>query len=1257
MQEYPESSRFYQMPLDGSAPPSPAGSAPPSPSKSSKFSWGFGRKSRTPSPNASIFAGRDDEANDGTRGRKASASPSSFVVKSVIRQPGGVSLDAQGDNGTYMQSPSSPNGAWSPSATDPSQQFGPDGGAINGHNESYKRQKSRPVMSLGVPAGGPGGGVGYGGANSSNDGRPEAEMRYAAATNAGALPAESSFPPNNRYPSSSPTRPSSPGGGGGGISAQQFQRKVRDRQNSIQSPREPRQASPVVGTRRAADIAAEARANSRDAGWTREPDLTSGRTGNPAQGGGQPLPPSNGPPFSPSHRASPIAIPHPSGRRGDHDDASPFGTPSPGFSAISTPAAGPPTKSALGRKPVPQMGSQDDRAAEVTPLRTQPPPGGDRLSRLENMLTPAQRIIQETRSRQLAQERTEADQTARATVAQAAALSQQTATQVLPTTPQSQSISPVAAADKGKARQMDRIPDHDLRNAGGEIPVRRGSKKSPTKQVQILAAPAGPAAPSPPRTGPSTPSGPARNPSAAAEGSRMTGNLMPGAGPLPKDMSMTDALQEMMIRFYRFERYSIPLLRSLETRLVDIERDAQIAIHQTDALSANSARDREMDLWVSEMTGMMKHEIGQLRAACGEIKEGREIVARVAQRMHAKDAEASETVSTKNVPTNANAKPLAPPSAGPTRTPATIAAMSVPVPPASVTTGSELSDASGTRKVPGSTVSAVLPPSTLGTSHKVPLTPATLKAVPRPDVRSVSPSSVTADPGLGVGQKTEPKPLLLPVNKVETTESKVSASHQTRQTNISSASFQSTIPVLPAPDRDILADFLADTAVNSPSVDAAARRAAPAAIPAADRRSPSPNSKGRPRYTSALGGSVLDSTTRTRSPERASVEVLARPIATTLYQRADSPGAPPSEADTSRSTQSVENRLKALLRGPESAAAVLEKSPTMTEAELEEEIMSNPAASPPVTEHLRWRSKESTTSDFSTPDPTIRSGTPSTPNGALHKESFFSGFAQGGGRATPPLSSSPEKTGVFGLAPNRHLKASSSSSLATGSNINIVATTTSSVRSGTLPVQSSSPSTVSGSVMATRGILRNPSPTRLNVASTQPVMASPSKQTTSPGDFIGVPSEKVDDITTATHASDTLRARATSYLKASAATEPVAEGLSPKPGSWAAPRFPASTPLGDAGTSSSLSTSSSAGAIPASFDAKTRREGLPGSAVRASTWLASDSTNTNTTPNVPKGAGGTGPWGTSQYRRSSNVGAVGANATLREKLAFFDAQR
>ncbi len=118
--------------------------------------------------------------------------------------------------------------------------------------------------------------------------------------------------------------------------------------------------------------------------------------------------------------------------------------------------------------------------------------------------------------------------------------------------------------------------------------------------------------------------------------------LSPGTGPMPSDLPLRDALQEMMARFYRFERYSVPLIRSLETRLLDIERDAMLANNPQSRSGARASvvsnHSAEMDHWVSQMTSLMKHEVGQLKCATRELKESRELVATVARHVSASGA-------------------------------------------------------------------------------------------------------------------------------------------------------------------------------------------------------------------------------------------------------------------------------------------------------------------------------------------------------------------------------------------------------------------------------------------------------------------------------------------------------------------------------------------------------------------------------------------------------------------------------------------
>lgn len=233
----------------------------------------------------------------------------------------------------------------------------------------------------------------------------------------------------------------------------------------------------------------------------------------------------------------------------------------------------PQSRSPPGRKPPPRFSPDELHAmseAEREKIAQQIDPENT-LSRMPGELTPAQQIIAETRSKMRGPN-----------------------DPVLPVTTATQVQRGFHPANGGN-NDPKGSPQH-------EIPVRRGGP--PDKNASASQE---------------------RRPSATPSG------LTAGSGPLPNAMPLDQALQEMMVRFYRFERYAVPLLRSLDGRLMDVERDNQMAING-DTQSANSTRDREMDRWVGQMTSLMRHEIGQLQAATKEIRGARDLLGVFAQK-------------------------------------------------------------------------------------------------------------------------------------------------------------------------------------------------------------------------------------------------------------------------------------------------------------------------------------------------------------------------------------------------------------------------------------------------------------------------------------------------------------------------------------------------------------------------------------------------------------------------------------------------
>uniref|UniRef100_V5E9F9 Uncharacterized protein n=1 Tax=Kalmanozyma brasiliensis (strain GHG001) TaxID=1365824 RepID=V5E9F9_KALBG len=488
--------------------------------------WPFNR-SRSSSPNTQAQAGLSlDTGYDALGSRRLSASPinsaispsgsgSSFVVKSVIRASGGVSLQTSPARDQRFNSNNSRQHSSSPAAKRMTLEDSDDEGQQQ--QLQYRRSKSKPlgaVASLGVPPGGPGGGVGYGTARSSNDGRPESAAAYQ----------QSPF-----------YRPPSPSGS---MTAGDFQRGTKERGRS------PRKSIPdgsdsfdqsndddqayaqkLASMRQARHIVDEERRR-----------LMFGETA-----------PSDGPADEREFRP-----------RQAIDDEVEFELGR--------------KKSPPGRKPVPAY-----LPAATTPTRMS-------ASRDEPM-TPAQRIIQETRSRELAREQIEAQR--------------------------KQALDQQRASVNADPRQTVAAR---IRSNGPPTPP----KGMPTPQQQRY--PSGPHQ----ITRESARSGPAAPPN-----QRPTLILSPGAGPMPASLPLRDALQEMMSRFYRFERYSVPLIRSLETRLLDIERDAMLASNPH--ARSSTTQSAEMDVWVQQMTNLMRHEVRQLDAATRELREARELVATVAR--------------------------------------------------------------------------------------------------------------------------------------------------------------------------------------------------------------------------------------------------------------------------------------------------------------------------------------------------------------------------------------------------------------------------------------------------------------------------------------------------------------------------------------------------------------------------------------------------------------------------------------------------
>ena len=503
-------------------------------------------------------------------------------------------------------------------------------------------------------------------------------------------------------------------------------------------------------------------------------------------------------------------------------------------------------KSPPGRKPVPKFAPS---ASEE-----------DGLSKLEGRLTPAQRIIQETRSMHLAREKLEAQHGSPRTNP--------------PTTP-------TAAGSNASKIQPQ---------------VQRGFTAPPAAGPSTTATPIQP----PPQQQQSQQrNATSPNPSTPAQGRpapNAGGALSPGSGPMPLDMSLPRALQEMMVRFYRFERYSVPLIRSLETRLLDIEKDAMMAHNPqsgANTIAESAAQQQEMDRWVGQMTRLMKHEVGQLKAATKEIRDGRELVAAVAKNLG----------SGASIPGSS-----------------------------SMSTMPSLSSVTTPQATPGPVDAKRQEPNLTPGSDS---NPSSIKAEVGANAVSPVPPSIKA---AGSDDKG---------NNAARQRNSTSDSSAARQTNISSSTFRSAVPrreptnastashslVLPAGSRPALDKD--EGKFNSPTKSRFGVQGTSTGASSVSERERSTSPNGRPRYTSALGqpmqngrispGLVASPTNEQDDPLAASAspsrwaedqrrygrEQLASPA---LSDRA-SIHSSTSTAARSRRDMSVEDRLRALVDG------------------------------------------------------------------------------------------------------------------------------------------------------------------------------------------------------------------------------------------------------------------------------------------------------------------------------------------------------
>ena len=151
----------------------------------------------------------------------------------------------------------------------------------------------------------------------------------------------------------------------------------------------------------------------------------------------------------------------------------------------------------------------------------------------------------------------------------------------------------------------------------------RASQRRPPNADKPLPPPAE----EPPAEKPHLP--PSRSVVAQLKASGVDLRLDAGQGAEPKDLPLAQALQEVMVRFYLYERHSIPVLRDLDKRLVALEHWALVGAGSSGGVAPQERTWDEQA--VARMTSEIRREMRTLMAGIKAVNETRVQVQQIAR--------------------------------------------------------------------------------------------------------------------------------------------------------------------------------------------------------------------------------------------------------------------------------------------------------------------------------------------------------------------------------------------------------------------------------------------------------------------------------------------------------------------------------------------------------------------------------------------------------------------------------------------------